>query len=83
MTYTLLDADGRTYESESRGELGGWRPGKIYGRLDCANALKYVESGSYAKSRVFFADEATAVSAGYRPCFFCMRDEYTAWKGAA
>jgi methylphosphotriester-DNA--protein-cysteine methyltransferase len=29
---------------------------------------------------VFFADEETAVSAGYRPCGVCMREEYTRWK---
>jgi methylphosphotriester-DNA--protein-cysteine methyltransferase len=32
--------------------------------------------------RVFFADEATATAAGYRPCAVCMRDEYRAWKAA-
>jgi methylphosphotriester-DNA--protein-cysteine methyltransferase len=31
---------------------------------------------------VFFADEATAVAAGYRPCAVCMRERYDAWKGA-
>jgi methylphosphotriester-DNA--protein-cysteine methyltransferase len=30
--------------------------------------------------RVFFADEATAIAAGYRPCGACMRAEYRAWK---
>jgi methylphosphotriester-DNA--protein-cysteine methyltransferase len=29
---------------------------------------------------VFFADEATAIAAGYRPCASCMPDEYKAWK---
>jgi methylphosphotriester-DNA--protein-cysteine methyltransferase len=28
---------------------------------------------------VFFADEATALAAGYRPCGTCMREEYRAW----
>jgi methylphosphotriester-DNA--protein-cysteine methyltransferase len=32
--------------------------------------------------RVFFADEATAIAAGYRPCGACMRREYAAWKAA-
>jgi methylphosphotriester-DNA--protein-cysteine methyltransferase len=31
---------------------------------------------------VFFADEATAIAAGYRPCFVCMREEYRAWKAS-
>ena len=38
------------------------------------------EAGRTPKLRVFFADEATAVRAGYRPCAVCMRAEYDAWK---
>ena len=30
--------------------------------------------------RVFFADEETAIAAGYRSCYYCMREEYKAWK---
>ena len=52
--------------------MGGWRGGKIYGRLDCASALRNIAKGNYGKERVFFADEATAIAAGYRhapgPC---------------
>jgi methylphosphotriester-DNA--protein-cysteine methyltransferase len=29
---------------------------------------------------VFFADEATAVAAGYRPCSVCCRERYLEWK---
>jgi methylphosphotriester-DNA--protein-cysteine methyltransferase len=29
---------------------------------------------------VFFADEATAVAAGYRPCAVCLPERYAAWK---
>ena len=28
----------------------------------------------------FFADEETAVAAGYRPCAKCMKEEYKKWK---
>ena len=31
---------------------------------------------SYEKSRVFFADEKTALAAGYRPCGNCLREKY-------
>ena len=34
------------------------------------------------RQRVFFADEATAIAAGYRPCAVCLPDEYRAWKAA-
>jgi methylphosphotriester-DNA--protein-cysteine methyltransferase len=29
---------------------------------------------------VFFADENTAIAAGYRPCAVCMPEEYATWK---
>ena len=32
------------------------------------SALRAIDRGRYARHRVFFADEATAVAAGYRPC---------------
>jgi methylphosphotriester-DNA--protein-cysteine methyltransferase len=31
---------------------------------------------------VFFADEETAIAAGFRPCGACMREEYRRWKTA-
>jgi methylated-DNA-[protein]-cysteine S-methyltransferase len=33
--------------------------------------------------RVFFADEDTAIAAGYRPCANCMPDAYARWKERA
>jgi methylphosphotriester-DNA--protein-cysteine methyltransferase len=35
------------------------------------------------KHRVFFANEETAVAAGYRPCAVCLRERYAAWKAAS
>lgn len=32
------------------------------------------------KNRVFFADEATAIAAGYRACAVCLPDEHAVWK---
>ena len=77
-TYKLLGADGKTYESETPGTLGGNSKLKIYGRLDCWSALSTIKRfpGSYEKSRVFFADEKTALAAGYRPCGNCLRQKY-------
>ena len=80
MTYTLLGPDGRPYISTTPGVLGGNRRGRIYGRLDCPSALRAIARGGYIKHRVFFADEGTAVAAGYRPCARCMPDQYAAWK---
>ncbi|MFD7861434.1 Ada metal-binding domain-containing protein [Streptomyces sp. NPDC059783] len=81
-TYTLLGADGRFYRSPARGEWGGHRGSKIYGRLDCPAALRAVARGGYVRHRVFFADEATAVAAGFRPCGACCKDRYQQWKTA-
>jgi hypothetical protein len=80
MGFTLVGPDGASYESAERGTLGGHRRQKLYGRLDCASAARAIASGGYVQHRVFFADEATAVSAGYRPCARCMPDEYATWK---
>ena len=40
----------------------------------------YRKERGYEQQRVFFADEATAIAAGYHPCRTCMPDEYKAWK---
>ena len=80
--YTLIGEDGRPYESRTPGKLGGHRRNKVYGRLDCAGALRWIAKGHYVKQRVFFADEVTAIAAGYRPCANCMREEYRAWKAS-
>ena len=76
----MLGADGRFVWSPVPGRLGGHRRGRIYGRLDCRAALKAIARGSYGKNRVFFADEVTAIAAGYRPCAVCMPEEYALWK---
>ena len=78
--YTLIGADAKPYHSPTPGTLGGHRRNKVYGRLDCAGALRWIAKGKYVRHRVFFADEATAVAAGYRPCARCMPDRYQAWK---
>jgi len=80
VTYVLLGADGRPYESEVKGQWGGHRGQRIYGRLDCPSALRAIARGGYVRHRVFFADEATAVAAGYRPCAICCAARYQAWK---
>ena len=78
--YHLLDSNGKQYESDTPGTLGGHRKLKIYGRLDCPSALRYIAKGQYVQYRVFFKDEETAIAAGYRPCGVCMKAEYKRWK---
>ena len=78
-TYTLLGPDG-SYISNTPGLLGGYRPKKIFGELDCASAKRAIDKGGYVKSRVFFADQATAEAYGWRPCAKCMPGAYLAWK---
>lgn len=80
--YRLLNADGEEYGSDTPGLFGGNRKLKIYGRLDCPSALSAIRRypGSYEKSRVFFADERTALAAGYRPCGNCLREKYAEYQ---
>lgn len=82
-SYRLLGSDRKFYDSAAKGALGGNRRGKVYGRLDCPSALRAIRRGdTYARYRVFFAGEATAVAAGYRPCGVCMRTAYEIWRQA-
>jgi methylphosphotriester-DNA--protein-cysteine methyltransferase len=81
--YRLVGADGIEFMSPVPGTLGGHRRNRIYGRLDCPSALRWLAKGHLVRHRVFFADEETAISAGYRPCAVCLPEKYKAWKTRA
>ena len=81
--YTLVGPDGSRVSSPIKGTLGGHRRTRVYGQLTCKTARRSLATGrGYEQQRVFFADEATAIAAGYRPCAKCMPDEYKAWKAS-
>jgi methylated-DNA-[protein]-cysteine S-methyltransferase len=80
MTFKLIDSEGQPYESETPGTLGGHRGNRVYGRLDCEGARRWIAKGHYVSQRVFFADEETAIAAGYRPCATCLPESYARWK---
>ena len=82
-TWTLVGPTGQPYESEAPGTLGGHRKGMLYGLLTCRAAAQAIARGGYVRHRVFFADEATAIAAGYRPCAVCLPEKYAAWKSMA
>ncbi|HLM64727.1 MAG TPA: Ada metal-binding domain-containing protein [Acidimicrobiales bacterium] len=82
-TYVLVRSDGREHRSAVPGTPGGHRRNRIYGRLDCRVALRWGAQGTYARHRVFFADAATAVAAGYRPCSVCLPEAYARWRAGA
>ena len=77
--YKLMGING-LYESNIPGTLGGNSKLKIYGRLDCPSANRWIKKGYYVENRVFFIDEETAIECGYRPCAVCMPLEYQKWK---
>lgn len=79
-TYTLLGPDAKKYQTIIPGALGGHRRNKIYGTLDCPGALRWIARSHYVTHRVFFADEATAIAAGFRPCAVCLPERYREWK---
>jgi methylphosphotriester-DNA--protein-cysteine methyltransferase len=79
-TYTLLDRDGTPYQSATKGRLGGHARTRVYGRLDCPVALSLLRRGFAPRHRVFFADEETAIAAGFRPCGACLRARYREWQ---
>jgi hypothetical protein len=49
MTYVLLGADGRPLRSDVKGQWGGHRRARIYGRLDCPSALRAITRGGYVR----------------------------------
>jgi methylphosphotriester-DNA--protein-cysteine methyltransferase len=53
-------------ESDIPGLYAGWRPGKIFGRLDCKSGLRMKK-----ENRVFFLTYQDAIDSGYRPCKNC------------
>jgi methylphosphotriester-DNA--protein-cysteine methyltransferase len=79
-TYILMGADKKHYKSETPGTYGGHKKTKVYGRMDCPAALRAIAKGGYVKERVFFADEQTAIEAGFRPCAACLPEKYRIWK---
>ena len=74
--YKLIDSNGVKYLSDTPGTLGGNKKLKIYGRLDCPSANRWIKKGYYIQNRVFFKDEESTIKAGYRPCAVCMKKEY-------
>ena len=78
--YILTDKDNKQYLSDTPGQFGGHAILKIYGQRDCKYENRFVKNGEYVKHRVFFADEQTAIAAGYRPCAKCMPEAYKKWK---
>ena len=78
--FKLIDSTGKEYLSNNPGTLGGNKKLKIYGRLDCPSAKRWIEKGYYISNRVFFENEEIAIAAGYRPCAVCMPNEYQEWK---
>lgn len=78
--YILTDKYGKQYLSSDKGKLGGNKRQRIYGKLDCKSANRYIKKGSYVQQRVYFANEEDAISAGYRPCGICLPNEYRIWK---
>ena len=79
--FKLINEYGEEYLSSIPGTLGANKRLKIYGKLDCQSANRWIAKGYYVQDRVFFIDEETAIKAGYRPCAVCMKNEYEEWKG--
>ena len=77
--YKLQSINGE-YFSKIPGTCGGHKKLKIYGKLDCPSALRYIENGYYSNNRVFFEGYEVANELGYRPCSVCMKKEYEKWK---
>jgi len=83
VSYTLIGRDGLPYASQKKGALGGHGRTKVYGTMDCPVAMSLLRRGFEPSHLVFFADEETAIAAGFRPCGACLRERYAAWRRTA
>ena len=63
-SWELIGADGRPFASPTPGTLGGHRGTKVYGRLDCPTALRYLAKGQYAANRVSLMSCPTSTAPG-------------------
>lgn len=64
-SYKILK-NGKVVPSSIPGRYAGWRPGKIFGRLDCWSGMRMKK-----ENRVFFLTWDNAIAEGYRPCKNC------------
>ena len=78
--FKLIDSNNQIYLSDTKGTIGGNKKLKIYGKLDCPSAKRWIDKGKYTSNRIFFETEEIAIAAGYRPCSVCMPKEYEKWK---
>ncbi|MFB7534047.1 metal-binding protein [Streptomyces sp. NPDC056178] len=80
--HTLLGPDGEPCRSVTPGTFGGHRRSRLYGPLDRPCALRVMARGRYVSQHVFFADESTAVRAGYPPCAVRLPKACARWKAS-
>jgi hypothetical protein len=66
----------------TQGTVGGDGKQRVHGTLPCGAARSAIRrwGEAYTRTRVFVADEATAIAAGFRPRGNCMRKQYAKWK---
>ena len=80
-TYTLLGADGRAVPERREGPARRQRPHQgLRHAWTAPSRSRCCAAGFEPKHRVFFADEETAIAAGFRPCGACMRARYREWR---
>src|SRR5262249_10697640 len=79
-TWRLIGPDGKPYERDVPGALGGHSGGRIYGRVNCPAALRALARGGYVSRRGFFFDEGQAPGPRYPPCGACMPGRDVHWE---
>ncbi len=78
--FSITDSNNQQFLSKIKGNWGGHKLLKIFGKLNCPSALYWIDKGHYTKHRVFFHNVKNAMQAGYRPCAKCLPEAYSAWK---
>jgi len=64
--YRVINEQGKEVWTTTPGVFGGYRPRKIYGRLDCKIGMRMKK-----ENRIFFSSRQAALNADYRACKNC------------
>jgi hypothetical protein len=71
----INNIDLRLLLKQGKISLGGNSKLKIYGTLQCISGKRMKR-----ENRVFFTSEQEAQQHQFRPCGYCMKNEYQLWK---
>ncbi len=72
--FKYMDSNGEIYYTNKLGKIVANIKTKVFGDPRCYNR-------KHLSNPVYFTDELSAISAGFKPCPYCMKELFDAWNG--